>query len=312
MAQRHAAVRAKLGTHGVHLIAQLAARKDEVELHQNVIVPENVAFKARRLRGERKEDAVDLLFLPDLQLLELIVRLHDAHRLNKKRCAGRGDVVHETGQLPAAFRLDGHDKAPVALRDDRLLQNALIARRRNDALEDLTALGCRRALVAADLGKLGARRVGDLIFVRDGGGDLLLQKAVGVERGEHLIEDRRLRILMIVFAHAAHVRQKSRDVQKLARVEHTAARRSAQRLRHALHAAKARTSAQGDHAARRVRFIKQAVHLVAVRRRHELSRALLRRVAHRVALKLRKQLRQLEHADGFFKQFTHGSFSPSN
>ena len=86
-AEGNAAVRADLGPCGVHLVAQLAAGKDEVEVDENIVIPENRLGEARSLGGEGKEDALDLFFLLGLQLLELVVRLHDAHRLNKERRA---------------------------------------------------------------------------------------------------------------------------------------------------------------------------------------------------------------------------------
>ena len=173
-AEGNAAVRADLGPRGVHLVAQLAAGKDEVEVDENVIVPQDRLGKACRLGGEGEEDALDLLLLLGLQLLELVVRLHDAHRLNKERRAGGGNVVDKAGQVAAVLRLDGHDEAPVALRDERLLQRALVAGRGDDLLQDLSALGACRTLVTADIRQLGAGGVGDLVLGEDGGRDLIL------------------------------------------------------------------------------------------------------------------------------------------
>jgi len=51
-AEGNAAVRADLGPRGVHLVAQLAAGKDEVEVDENVIVPQDRLGKARSLGGE--------------------------------------------------------------------------------------------------------------------------------------------------------------------------------------------------------------------------------------------------------------------
>ena len=173
-AEGNAAVRADLGPRGVHLVAQLAAGKDEVEVDENVIVPQDRLGKARRLGGEGEEDALDLLFFLGLQLLELVVRLHDAHRLDKERRARGGNVVDKAGQVAAVVGLDGHDEAPVALRDERLLQCALVAGRGDDLLQDLSALGACRTLVTADIRQLGAGGVGDLVLGEDGGRDLIL------------------------------------------------------------------------------------------------------------------------------------------
>ena len=173
-AEGNAAVRADLGPRGIHLVAQLAAGKDEVEVDENIVIPENRLGEARSLGGEGKEDALDLLFFFGLQLLELVVRLHDAHRLDEKRRAGGGNVVNKAGQVAAVLRLDGHDEAPVALGDKRLLQRALVAGRGDDLLQDLSALGACRTLVTADIRQLGAGGVGDLVLGEDGGRDLIL------------------------------------------------------------------------------------------------------------------------------------------
>ena len=95
-AEGNAAVRADLGPRGVHLVAQLAAGKDEVEVDENVIVPQDRLGKACRLGGEGKEDALDLLFFLGLQLLELVVRLHDAHR--RRKCRGQDRAGRRGGR----------------------------------------------------------------------------------------------------------------------------------------------------------------------------------------------------------------------
>ena len=77
-------------------------------------------------------------------------------------------------QAPLALGLDGHDEAPVALGDKRLLQRALVAGRGDDLLQDLSALGACRTLVTADIRQLGAGGVGDLVLGEDGGRDLIL------------------------------------------------------------------------------------------------------------------------------------------
>ena len=284
MAQIHAAVLFELGAHGIHAVAQLAARENEVEVDENVIIPQNVAAEARRLAREGVEDAVDLLLLFRFELLELVVGLHHAHRLDEDRRAARGRVVHEARQLAAALGLHRHDEAPAALRDQRVLQNVPVARGRNDALQDLAALGRRRALVAANFRELGRGRVGDLVFVEDRGRDLLLQKAVRVQGEEELVDDRPLLVLLIIILHAAHIREKPRDVEKLPRVEHAAALGARERFAHVAHAAKGRAAAQHDHLARRVRLVEQAVDLAEIIRWRQPSRPRLGLRAHRVML----------------------------
>ena len=159
--------------------------------------------------------------------------------------------------------------------------------------------------MAANFRELGRGRVGDLVFVEDRGRDLLLQKAVRVQGEEELVDDRPLLVLLIIILHAAHIREKPRDVEKLPRVEHAAALGARERLAHIAHAAEGGTAAQQDHLARRVGLVEQAVYLAEVVRRRQTARPRLGFRAHSVTLEHFQKARQLQHADGFFKQFTH-------
>ena len=77
-----------------------------------------------------------------------------------------------------------------------------------------------------------------------------------MERVEHPVEDGALALVgLVVFPHAAGVRQQSRDGQQLAGIEHTAALGAGKCLAHILHAGKRRTAAQADEGAGGVRFI---------------------------------------------------------
>ena len=213
--------------------------------------------------------------------------------------------MHQSWQLRAALCLHRHDEAPAALRDERVLQNVAVARGGNDALQDLAASGRRRALVAANFRELGRGRVGDLVFVEDRGRDLLLQKAVRVQGEEELVDDRALLVLPVIVLHAPHIGEQPRDVEKLPRVEHAAALGARERLAHIAHAAESGTAAQQDHLARRVGLVEQAVYLAEVVRRRQTARPRLGFRAHSVTLEHFQKARQLQHADGFFKQFTH-------
>ncbi len=77
-----------------------------------------------------------------------------------------------------------------------------------------------------------------------------------MERGEHPVEDGALALVgLVVFPHAAGVRQQSRDGQQLTGIEHTAALGAGKRLAHVLHAGKRRAAAQTDEGAGGVRFV---------------------------------------------------------
>ena len=105
-----------------------------------------------------------------------------------------------------------------------------------------------------------------------------------VQGEEELVDDRPLLVLLIIVLHAAHIREKPRDVEKLPRVEHAAALGARERFAHVAHAAKGRAAAQHDHFARRVRLVEQAVDLTEVIRWRQPSRPRLGLRAHRVML----------------------------
>ena len=110
-AEGNAAVRADLGPRGVHLVAQLAAGKEMrsrwTKCHSPTRSPRQSPPPRRRGKGCARSP-----FFLGLQLLELVVRLHDAHRLDEERRAGGGNVVDKAGQVAAVVGLDGHDKRP--------------------------------------------------------------------------------------------------------------------------------------------------------------------------------------------------------
>ena len=125
---------------GVHGIAQLGPGKDHVQMHQHVIVQQDVLHGVGALSGQLPQDALDLLFLPGLQLLQLVVGLHHAHGLHEQRGAGGGDVVYQTRQTALALRLHRHHEPPVPLGDQRLLQHLGVGGGGDDFLQDLPSL----------------------------------------------------------------------------------------------------------------------------------------------------------------------------
>ena len=173
-AQGHAAPAADLRTAGVQLIAQLRPGKDHVQVHQNVIVPQNILHGPGAGGGQLPQDAVDLLFLPGLQLLELVVGLHHAHGLHKQRGPGGGDVVYQARHAALALGLYRHHEPPVPLGDQGLLQDLGIGRRRDDALQDLPPLGGGQPHFPPDIRQLAAGGVGNGLLIQNGGADLLL------------------------------------------------------------------------------------------------------------------------------------------
>ena len=159
---------------GVHPVAQLPPGEDHVQVHQNVVVVEDVHHLRRALSGEDAQDPVDFLFLPGLQLLQLVVGLHHAHGLHKQRGPGGGDVVYQSRDAPLALGLHRHHEPPVPLGDEGLLQHLGVGGGGDDPLQDLPALAGSQAHLAPDVLELGAGGVGNGLLIQNGPVDLVL------------------------------------------------------------------------------------------------------------------------------------------
>ena len=134
-------------------------------MHQNIVVIENVHHLGGALAGEDPQDPVNFLFLPGLQLLQLVVGLHYAHRLHKQRRAGGGNVVDKAGNAALALGLHRHHEPPVPLGDESLLQDLGVGGGGDDPLQDLPALAGGQTHLAANVGKLRTGGIGDGLLV---------------------------------------------------------------------------------------------------------------------------------------------------
>ena len=77
--------------------------------------------KRTGLQGQLRQNALNFRLFLAAQDADFVVRLDHAHRLDKKRRAGGGGVVHQTLDVRAAFRLNGYDIAAVADGHDGVL-----------------------------------------------------------------------------------------------------------------------------------------------------------------------------------------------
>ena len=232
----------------VKLVGELGLGKNEVQAHEHVKVARDILPVRGALGRELGEDALDLRFFARAQLPQLVVRLHGGHRLDEQRRTGGRHVVHEAGHGALVLCLDRHHVALGTHGDDRLLQRLGIARRGDDLLQRVVHTRTRGADQPADGRQLARRAVGDLVLAGDGGEDPLLQKAVGLQGAEEVVDARLvLPLAGAVTAHAARRLQHARDVQQLARVERTAHVRALQRRAHVLHAGKRRAALDDHH-----------------------------------------------------------------
>ena len=261
--QRQAAVPADLRAVAVHFIGELATGENQVQVHHGLIVPLDVLPVGRRLGGQLRQNAGNLLLLLGLQLNQLVVGLHHAHGLHEHGGTGGGDVVDQTRQIALVGRLHRHHEAAIPLGDDGLLQNLSVAGRGDDLLQNLPALGLGRPHMAADVRQLRAGRVGDGVLIHDAAVDLLLQKAIAVKGEKQGVDGRFLPGLLVeILLGPPGGPQKARNHQQFLGVQGTAPVCPVQGLRHRLHAGERRASPEADHLPGRVCLVQQSQNLL--------------------------------------------------
>ena len=286
----------------VHGIAQLRPGKDHIQMHQHVVVQQDVLHGVSALGGQLPQNALDLLFLPGLQLLQLIVGLHHAHGLHEQRGAGGGDVVDKAGDAALALRLHRHHEPPVPLGDQRLLQHLGVGGGGDDLLQDLPSLGGGDPHFPPDVRQLGAGGVGDGLLVQNGAVDTVLQIPVGVQSAEKAVDGRGLALaLCVIFADPPGRRQQSRDVQQLPGVQHTAPVGPGQRLRHVPHPGKAGGAIQPQPLLGGVGLVQQPQHLLPVGGGHDMPGLLPCRLADGLGRQHLQHRGKLQRPYGFFK-----------
>ena len=209
------------------------------------------------------------------------------------------DQSRHTG---AELRLHRHHKAAIPLGDNGLLEHLAVTLGGDDFLENRPPLGGGVPFVAADIRKLGAGVVRDLVFVQNGGGDPLLQMVVSPQGAEEVVDCRSLAAgIVVVVPDPAGAAQHPRNVQQFPCVQRTAAVRPVQALCHGLDARKGRTAPQADHGPCRVRLILEAGDILQVRLWDCFQRTLLRFAAAGLVRQHPQYSGQLQGVDGFIK-----------
>ena len=294
----------------VELVGKLCLGEDDVQPHEHIKVQRDVLAVGGAVGTELSQDALDLRLLLRAQLPELIVCLHCRHGLDEERRAGAGHVVHESGHGPLVLGLDGDDVALGARRDDGLLQGLGVARRGDDLLQRVVHSRARRADEPADGGKLGARRVRDLVLAHDGAGDLVLQKIIRLQGVEEIVDAGLLLALDgAVAAHGARRAEDAGDVDELARVQNAAHVGALQACAHVLHAGERGAPLHHHELGGGAGLVQAFLHLGAVAGGAERAGDVLRRGGRGL---LREQLQhggQLQRPQGSDGLFLHRSFT---
>ena len=265
------------GLGGAHGVRQIRLGENKTELRQIVVAADDGIREVARVGGQLKEDALDLLLLLVSEHADVVVRLHDAHRLDEHRLTARGGVVHQARDAVAALGAHGHDISAAALGDDGVLQIFDVRAAVDDLVEHLARLGGGGAYLAADIGEGAARLVGDLVLAEDGGGDFFFEIFVGDQPAEIAVERRLHRgAARLPLLDRADDAQGTGDLQQLAR------RQAASRLRAAQVARAVDRSAEGRRAEAPaqhdgvVGLPQQTAHLFDVGLRLERQRQLVR------------------------------------
>jgi len=148
-------------------------REDEVKVAQGIHGADNAAARGGDKPGERSQDALDLLLFRKLRLAPAIVEFYDRQGLDEQGGAGPGLVVDEPGDAPLEFGAQGDDITPLALRDNRLLQELRIGGRPDDSLEALHQVRMCVPQLAADAQQRIAGGVQHLPALVDAAADLV-------------------------------------------------------------------------------------------------------------------------------------------
>ena len=218
--------------------------------------------------------------------------------------------MDESGQLPLALGLDGHDKAVGPDGHDRLLQDLRVGRRGDDLLQGLADLRALLADLAADGGKLAAGRIRDLVFGEDGVEDAFFEVFIARDLLKIQIKDRRFlcALALGIALRLPRGTQHAGDPQQFLWAEAAPAVRAVERRADVIQPAERRRALDRDAFAGRARLFQQVPDLIRVRRRADGHAAVLRRLRGGVVGKQREDLVQLELAQGFFILFVHKRF----
>ena len=109
------------GAIGLHAVRDRRARGGEIELDVDAEIGLDLRGFRLHQRRELAEDARDLDVFLHAQRAHAVVGLEAFERFDEQRLPRRARVVHDALDLPGELRFHGHDVAPVAHRDDRVL-----------------------------------------------------------------------------------------------------------------------------------------------------------------------------------------------
>ena len=296
--------------HPPHLGGELGPGEDHVQSHQGAVILLDGLARPSAVRAQLGQDALNLLLLLALQLLELVVGVDHPHGLDEEGAARAGHVVHQAGDVVLVLALHRHH-IPAPPHGDDGLPQVLGLVGTQQPVEHLPHLPRRHPDVPADVRQLRRGPVGDLLFAENGAGDLVLQEPVGGEGLEVAVQHRLGGgLARAVLLHGAGAAQHLGDVQQLPGVQAAPPVRPAQGGLHRAHAGKAGRTRLHQQLERRRRLLLQAGHLLPVGAGPGRLAKLLALLGHRLLGQQLQHPGQFQGADGFFKQLRHAPLPP--
>ena len=207
----------------IHVFSQLCLGKRKVKIGQHgKILLQDVLLSADLLR-QVAQDAFHLVLLREDELFDVIVELHDGHRLDEERRACRRLIVNDAWKKAAILRLDGNDVALITQCHDGLLEIFLVLRRpqgRTDALLD-AVLCCLDLRAKAP--ELDAGIISQTAMLVEGIFETTFELAENLDAMRPFLERRRLDLEPLEeFFHAAHRVKRAPDVDEFLQREDSA------------------------------------------------------------------------------------------
>ena len=156
--------------------------------------------------------------------------------------------MDQARQISLLLRLYRHHEAAVPLGDDVVLQDLGVAGGGNDLLQDLTALGQSCPHVAADVRQFRAGGISHRVLVGNAPPDLVLQKAIAVDRQEDLVQGGGLHVVRVeIFLCPAGGVKEIPYTDQFRNAEAAAPVRPVQQFPHRLHAGESGGAVEGHH-----------------------------------------------------------------
>ncbi len=143
-------------------------------------------------------------------------------------------MLDKARQLALLLRPDGDHVPAAPLGDDGLLQHFCIGGRSDDFLKTVPHAGGSGPHFTADIRKLGACAVGDLLLAGDGVGDFFLQEAIGHQGGKQPVQRSGLPSSGGIRCRRPGAEKHPGDIQQFPGIEHAAPIRPGQRGSHIL------------------------------------------------------------------------------